>query len=229
MRDYLEQDFSALFRRLFVMGLCHSQPMKNALFAPAKELIAALPLFPVLSLSDVSVPGSAAEIEAALAILKAQPCLGFDTESRPTFHKGQTSDGPHLVQFATAERAWLFQTRLPAAQAAVAELLHDASVAKVGFGLANDTSQLAHKFGIHPQNLVDLDRNFCQLGYRNAVGARGAIAILFGRRFSKSKRISTSNWSLPQLSEAQVLYAANDAYAAIRVFEALQTMKVQDD
>jgi len=202
--------------------------MNTPMHAPGKEAIAALPLFPMLTLAQVHLVGVGQE-EAVLAEIKAHACLGFDTESRPTFHKGQTSDGPHLVQFATPDRAWLFQTRTPAAQAAVAELLHDAGIAKVGFGLSNDMSQLAHKFAIHPQNLVDLDRVFRQMGYKNSVGAKGAIAILFGQRFLKSKRLSTSNWSLPQLNEQQQLYAANDAYAAIRVHMALQTMKKNDE
>jgi ribonuclease D len=203
----------------------HSKGMKAALLAPAKELIATLPPFAGLPLTAVRMMQTPDQIEAALAELAQEKCLGFDTESRPTFHKGQSSDGPHLVQFATADKAWLFQTRSPEAQAAVATLLHDPGIAKVGFGLANDMSQLANKFGIHPQNLVDLDRIFRQLGYKNSVGAKGAIAILFAQRFVKSKRLSTSNWSLPQLNEQQQRYAANDAYAALRVHAALPAMK----
>ncbi|HWU84306.1 MAG TPA: 3'-5' exonuclease domain-containing protein 2 [Rhodocyclaceae bacterium] len=197
--------------------------MKAVPTVPAKEAIAAMPPFQALHAAQVRLVTAGEEAEVA-AVLRAHACLGFDTESRPTFHKGQNSDGPHLVQFAVADRAWLFQTRTAAAQAAVAAILHDPVIAKVGFGLANDTSQLAAKFGIHPHNLVDLDRHFRRLGHRNSVGARGAIALLFEQRFVKSKRISTSNWSLAQLSEAQLLYAANDAYAAYRVFEALRTL-----
>jgi ribonuclease D len=203
--------------------------MNTTLLAPGKELIAAMPLFPLLETAAVRLVASATEAEIAVAEMKAARCLGFDTESRPTFRKGEASDGPHLVQFSTRERAWLFQTRRPEARAAIAELLHDAAIPKAGFGLANDTSQLAQKFGIHPRNLVDLDRDFRRLGYRNSVGAKGAIAILFAQRFVKSKRISTSNWSLAQLSEQQMLYAANDAYAAICVYEALQVMMAQED
>ncbi|MBX9848197.1 MAG: 3'-5' exonuclease domain-containing protein 2 [Rhodocyclaceae bacterium] len=197
--------------------------MNSSLSAPSKDVIATLPLFPLLERPSIVLADTPAVIQKALAELKTFTALGFDTESKPTFNKGETSDGPHLVQFAVAGRAWLLPTRIPEAQAAVAELLHDAKIAKIGFGLANDTSQLAHKFGIHPHNLVDLDKNFRQLGYRNSVGAKGAIAILFQQRFVKSKRISTSNWSLPKLNEQQIVYAANDAYAAIRVFEALQS------
>lgn len=203
--------------------------MNAALFAPGKELIAAMPLFPALAAGAITLAQTPAQVEAALSELRTHACLGFDTESKPTFRKGEVSDGPHLVQFASAQHAWLLQTRSDVAQAAIADLLNDAAIAKVGFGLANDTSQLANKFGIHPRNLVDLDRNFRQLGYRNSVGAKGAIAILFGQRFVKSKRISTSNWSLPQLNEQQILYAANDAYAAIRVYEALPAMKDGDE
>ena len=46
--------------------------------------------------------------------------------------------------------------------------------------------------------------------------------MLFNQRFIKSKKAATSNWAHPQLSEAQLIYAANDAYAAFRVYEALQ-------
>ena len=53
------------------------------------------------------------------------------------------------------------------------------------------------------------------------MGVKGAVAVLFNRRFLKSKKAATSNWANPHLSEAQLVYAANDAYAAARVFDAL--------
>jgi ribonuclease D len=70
--------------------------------------------------------------------------------------------------------------------------------------------------------VVDLDSSFRRLGYRNAVGAKSAIAILFQQRMMKSKTTTTSNWSSHSLSERQLMYAANDAYAAIRVFHAMR-------
>ncbi len=69
--------------------------------------------FPSLILAQVHLVGAGQEAAALAEIKASSACLGFDTESRPTFHKGQTSDGPHLVQFATPDRAWLFQTRTP--------------------------------------------------------------------------------------------------------------------
>jgi ribonuclease D len=53
------------------------------------------------------------------------------------------------------------------------------------------------------------------------MGAQAAVALLFGQRFAKPRRLTTTNWANLELSERQLLYAANDAYAAIRVFEAL--------
>jgi ribonuclease D len=53
------------------------------------------------------------------------------------------------------------------------------------------------------------------------LGVRGAVTVLFNRRFIKSRKATTLNWANPRLTEAQIIYAANDAYAALRVFEAL--------
>jgi ribonuclease D len=53
------------------------------------------------------------------------------------------------------------------------------------------------------------------------MGVKGAVAVLFNQRFIKSKKAATSNWANVRLSEAQLVYAANDAYAAIRVWQAL--------
>ncbi|MBW8466033.1 MAG: 3'-5' exonuclease domain-containing protein 2, partial [Acidovorax sp.] len=58
---------------------------------------------------------------------------------------------------------------------------------------------------------------------RKDMGVKGAVAVLFNRRFIKSKKAATSNWSNEKLTEAQLVYAANDAWAALRVFHALQT------
>ena len=82
--------------------------------------------------------------------------------------------------------------------------------------------QISNKFGIRPAAIVDLDRSFKQLGYRNAVGAKSAIAMFFNRKLVKSKTVTTSNWAARDLSERQLLYAANDAYAALMIFHAMQ-------
>ena len=69
--------------------------------------------------------------------------------------------------------------------------------------------------------MLDLNHVFRQRGYRKDMGVKGAVAVLFNRRFIKSGKASTSNWANDRLTEAQLIYAANDAWAALRVYHAL--------
>ncbi|MGE8397287.1 MAG: 3'-5' exonuclease domain-containing protein 2, partial [Comamonas sp.] len=85
----------------------------------------------------------------------------------------------------------------------------------------NDKSTLPKRLGVELANVLDLDRVFKQYGYGASIGVRAAIALVLGQSFHKSKKQSTSNWSLPHLSEAQIRYAANDAHAPAMVFAAL--------
>ena len=76
--------------------------------------------------------------------------------------------------------------------------------------------------GLEPAGVLELNHVFRQQGYRKDMGVKGAVAVLFNQRFIKSKKAATSNWANPRLSEAQLVYAANDAYAAARVHAALR-------
>jgi ribonuclease D len=71
---------------------------------------------------------------------------------------------------------------------------------------------------------LDLNTVFRERGYRKDMGVKGAVAVLFEKRFIKSKKAATSNWANTVLSEAQLIYAANDAYAAFRVWQALNPL-----
>jgi len=189
---------------------------------PSKQEILELEPYTGLGLEQVRLICSAEEAQQALAEMGAHEALGFDTESRPTFVKNQRSGGPHVLQFATPERAYIFQSHHRECHPVIAEVLQSDRIAKIGFGLSNDIRHIGDRFGIKPQAIVDLDRAFMDLGYKNQVGARTAIAILFNKRFAKSKSTTTSDWSNKVLSEKQFLYAANDAYAAIQVYLALK-------
>jgi hypothetical protein len=71
------------------------------------------------------------------------------------------------------------------------------------------------------KDILALNTVFRERGYRKDMGVKGAVAVMLQQRFIKSKKAATSNWANPRLTEAQLVYAANDAYAAIRVFDAL--------
>ncbi len=109
----------------------------------------------------------------------------------------------------------------PAAAPAWQQLLALRGVTKAGFGLGDDTKRIQHKLGVTPEDVLDLNAVFRQRGYRKDMGVKGAVAVLFNQRFIKSRKATTSNWANPQLSEAQLVYAANDAWAALRVLNAL--------
>jgi ribonuclease D len=190
---------------------------------PDKETIALLPAFTRLGLAQITLVSQGEQAEQAMAQLMQYPAWGFDTESKPTFKVGEVSDGPHIVQLATAQHAWVFQLHDPACRAVAARLMAAQGVTKAGFGLGDDRKRILHKLKVESQGVMDLNTVFRERGYRKDMGVKGAVAVLFNQRFLKSKKAATSNWAQPRLSDAQLVYAANDAYAAIRVLEALET------
>jgi ribonuclease D len=195
--------------------------MNTRLPTPDKDAIALLPPFERLDLDRITLVSTGPQAQAASAQLLQAAAWGFDTESKPTFKVGEQSDGPHILQLSTPERAWVFQLHDPDCRAAAAKLLAHPGIVKAGFGLGDDRKRIIHKLGIEPQGILELNTVFHQRGYRKDMGVKGAVAVLFNQRFIKSKKAATSNWANARLTEAQLVYAANDAYAAIRVWQAL--------
>lgn len=189
---------------------------------PDKQAIEAMPAFERLMLDRIVVVTTAAQADRAWGELSQAPVWGFDTESKPTFFKDQVSDGPHVLQLATGDKAWVIQLHEPECRARVARWMAEPGTVKAGFGLVDDRKRILHKLGVEPQGVLDLNHVFHQRGYRKDMGVKAAVALMFGQRFAKSKKAATSNWALPRLSESQLVYAANDAYAAWRVHQALQ-------
>jgi hypothetical protein len=188
---------------------------------PAPEEIALLEPFERIGLDRIAVVATEAEAELAASALVLAPVWGFDTESRPTFEAGVASEGPHVIQLATLQAAFIFQLHDPRCRAVAGDLMARAGIVKAGFGLGDDKRRILHKLGVEPQDVLDLDTVFRQRGYRRQMGTKAAVAVLFGKRYLKSKRAATSNWAARRLSESQLLYAANDAWAALKVYEAL--------
>jgi RNA polymerase sigma factor for flagellar operon FliA len=178
-----------------------------------------LPLYESIRLEDVCLVQSRADEAAALSALMAGDAIGFDTESKPTFAKGEVSNGPHLVQLATDDKAYLFPVSGGPASDVLRTVLESPKVLKVGFGLRDDLRRLQSKLGICAVQVLDLAIAL-RREERGDVGAKAAVARFFGQRLQKSKKTSTTNWSNPRLTERQMLYAANDAQVALRVYRA---------
>ena len=144
---------------------------------------------------------------SAIEELKKHSVLGFDTESKPCFKKGEISDGPHLIQLSTKAKAYLFPTKFFDNFAAIEGILSDQTIKKVGFGLKEDKKIIFRKFGIRLENTIELSSkvmHFAQVTQR--VGARAAVAMFFNQRLSKGAQ--RSNWSVFPLKDHQKMYAA---------------------
>lgn len=189
--------------------------------APTKAETMRLPRFSSLPLERIFLPRTGPECAAAVEEILAAGVAGFDTEAKPTFRVGEKSGGPHVIQFALADRAFLFQLHRRECLQAAAELIASERVLKVGFGLKNDHGQIRGRLGVTLRPVVDLDHVFRRRGYRSQMGVRAAMGAVLQRNFPKSKTTTKSNWAAKQLTPRQILYAANDAYAALKIMEAL--------
>jgi RNA polymerase sigma factor for flagellar operon FliA len=196
--------------------------LSDVVFNRASLNAADLPVYAGIALAAVQLVATAADAAAARDALLGTDAIGFDTESKPTFLKGEVSTGPHLIQLASADRVFLFQIpgTGPAGLAALQEILESPQVLKVGFGLGNDRSVLKARLGIELTHLLDLGMVLRGPGHKGSVGAKVAVAHFFGQKLQKAKRYGTSNWARAQLNTGQLLYAANDAHVALRVYRA---------
>ena len=191
---------------------------------PTKEQIRELPLYVGLGLVDIQIIENELEATEALKKLKSETCLGFDTESKPIFRKGEVSPGPTLIQLATETKAFLFPARFPAALAAARAILSNPSIKKVGFGIKGDNKELRSKLDIDIVNTEDLSVKLKTLaGEKNLIGARAAVAMVLRSRLGKGAQ--KSNWAAYPLKDNQILYAANDAHSAICVAQSINALK----
>ncbi|RZG78202.1 3'-5' exonuclease [Acinetobacter sp. WCHAc060025] len=186
---------------------------------PSKEQILTFPRFQNLALDKIIVINQLKQCQTIETELKTAALLGFDTESKPTFNKGEVQTGPHLIQLATAEKAYLFQVS-PDILDFLKPIFENPDQIKVGFGLKND-AHLFRKKGIELNSVIELSKCFGSFGLNNPVGIKNAIALLFQMNFPKSKSVSTSNWARKSLTIPQIEYAAADAYAPVLIFEEL--------
>ena len=187
----------------------------------SKEAINALPLGGFAGRIQVVEPDAAAPACAALragAVLGAVRALGFDTESRPSFRRGERHPIA-LVQLATAHLACLFRIDPQSGPAAsLRELLECAEVIKVAQGPADEVRELREQWGVAVRQVVDLVPVARAAGCR-PLSLRGLAAAYLRIRISKGAQ--TSNWAAPHLSERQQRYAATDAWACREIYRAM--------
>lgn len=183
---------------------------------PSKEQVRKLPLYVGLGISDIVIVETELAAANALKELETEVCLGFDTESKPIFRRGQTSPGPTLIQLSTASKAFLFPTKFPFAVSVAKAILSNENIQKVGFGIKGDNKELRNKLNIDIVNTQDLSVKLKNMvGDKDQIGARAAVAMVLKSRLGKGAQ--KSNWGQYPLHQHQILYAANDAHSAICV------------
>ena len=121
-----------------------------------KHDITALPK--VLFSGRIIVINTAAEAEKAVDYLMSQKILGIDTETRPSFKKGQTHNVA-LLQVSTHDTCFLFRLNLTGITPAIIRLLEDPSIPKIGLSLRDDINSLHKRADFHPGNFIDLQKH----------------------------------------------------------------------
>ncbi len=173
---------------------------------PTREEINALPLRSWTG--DVKIIRTPAQWRAAEAEMRKDGILGFDTETRPTFRKGKLN-APALVQIATEKTVYLTQLNWLPFSRLQAAILADPAIIKAGVGIGDDMKALGKVFPFRPAGAIDLAA-VARLNNLPNLGLRTLAASLFGWRISKGSQCS--NWSVRQLSQRQISYAATDAW-----------------
>ncbi|MEW5789194.1 MAG: 3'-5' exonuclease [Pseudomonadota bacterium] len=173
-----------------------------------REALAELPIRryegPVLLVEDLDT------LRQAMIDIHQEAVVGFDTETRPAFRKGEHYP-PSLAQVATARAVYVFPLRQTACFPGLAELMEQRHIVKAGVAVAHDLSELAELFPFTPAAVLDLGRVAKRQGITQS-GLRNLAGLVLGFRIPKGQQ--TTNWSAPRLTAAQIQYAATDAWVS---------------
>lgn len=149
--------------------------------------------------------------------LKKEKILGFDTETRPNFRKGQNNPVA-LLQLATKTDAFLFQLKQQALSPELSKILSSTNILKLGVAVRDDIIALQKLRDFEAQGFVELADLAEEKGLQN-FGLNALSVIFTGHRLSKNAKLS--NWAAKTLKDKQIHYAACDAYVSLLIHEGL--------
>jgi len=158
-----------------------------------------------------------AKAERAIRYLSRFDKLGFDTESRPTFKKGNLNAAA-LIQLATKKQCYLFRLNRIGFSPSLVQLLSNENIQKIGLSLRDDFNAMSKLLNFTPQGFVDIQKMAPEHDIAD-ISLQKIYAILFQKKISKNQRLT--NWEAEKLSEAQKKYAALDAWACLKIYEKL--------
>lgn len=188
-----------------------------------KKEITALPpvVFPGRVISIIT----AREAEKAVDYLLASDILGVDTETRPSFHRGQ-QHRVCLLQVSNRTTCFLFRLHLIGITPAIERLLEDTTVKKVGLSWHDDIRGLQARKHFTPGLFIDLQNLVPELGVQD-LSLQKLYANFFGQKISKRQRLS--NWEAPVLTDRQKQYAAIDAWSCIQLYDEITRLRQTRD
>lgn len=163
----------------------------------------------------ITVVDSREKLKSAVDILSSQRVIGFDTETKPAFKKGVFNEVA-LLQLSTKNHAFLFRLNRIGLPHKIRKILADPTIIKPGVAIHDDIKALKHLKAFQPAGFVELQDNAKEIGIHD-FSLKKLAAITCGFRISKGQQLS--NWEADTLTEAQQVYAATDAWAALEIFE----------
>lgn len=156
-----------------------------------------------------------AEFNRAIAYLRSQKVIGFDTETRPSFSQSQPRYDVSLLQLSGSDRAYLFRLNKIGMHRRLSNLLASPKIIKVGAAIHDDIRGLQKLSHFEPAEFFDLQKMVWEWGIRDKA-VKKMSAIILGFRISKTQQLS--NWEAEKLSESQCRYAATDAWVCREMF-----------
>lgn len=182
----------------------------------SKEELASLPLFRYEG--PIHLIRTDAELVHHITDLRREKVIGFDTETRPSFRRGQNYL-PTVIQMATADATYIIQLAGLEATGLINVILSSPDILKTGIALDQDLIKLKERFPFAERSILDLGR----LAARQKIaktGLRNLAGLLLGYRISKQAQVT--NWAANELTPAQIQYAATDAWISRELFFALE-------
>ena len=174
---------------------------------------------------DIYIVDTPEQADIAVRYLSQFPLLGIDTETRPSFKKGE-SHKVALLQIATDERCYLFRIYKYGMTLSLIQLLENPHIIKVGISLKDDFYMLHRWAPFEPKSVIELQSLVKEIGIDDQ-SLQKIYANLFGNKISKSQRLS--NWEADELTIPQQHYAAIDAWACIQIFRKVEELKATGD
>ena len=182
----------------------------------------------IAAMPKVEFPGriyviyTEADTDKAVAYLMNQQIVGVDTETRPSFKRGQTHKVA-LMQISTHDTCFLFRLNKIGMPESLQKFLVSDTL-KIGLSLKDDFQVIRRRKDVHAEegNWIELQDYVSRFGIEDR-SLQKLYANLFGEKISKSQRLS--NWEAESLTEAQMKYAATDAWACVQIYNCLQEME----